>query len=312
MTVWNIVRTKPIKKTYGQAFPIFIHNDSYHLSTIEVFSDGAIGCWGLNDRDFFLRRVQSGWVALHPPVGSRLSVFNLGFGTVAEATWTRSPDEILRQVEDVLRQLNPTLEGLVDFEGSDTEERGKIKYAKLGLADEKPYRMSDNGEEILGDTLPVFLVDGADYHLTKWFVYADGMSSIGPDGPIVALEEIISLIERGIVRTQIPEEATITFSGLGKARITQGLWYIDEQERIKEALDMIAMLNGKEGTISICRQQFKEYQQEPSETNKERLRQAYEAVPEHLRIFCGDMDSKDWPIKHVLYGDGQDEEDTEN
>jgi hypothetical protein len=32
------------------------------------------------------------------------------------------------------------------------------------------------------------------------------------------------------------------------------------------------------------------------------LRRSYEAVPEHLRMYCGDMDTKDIPIRMILYG----------
>ena len=36
------------------------------------------------------------------------------------------------------------------------------------------------------------------------------------------------------------------------------------------------------------------------ERNREALREAYFAVPRHLRHYCGDMDSKDWPIRRIL------------
>jgi hypothetical protein len=47
------------------------------------------------------------------------------------------------------------------------------------------------------------------------------------------------------------------------------------------------------------------YEAAPSEEKREALRKAYEAVPEHLRMYCGDMDSKDEPIRRILgqFGD---------
>ncbi len=38
-----------------------------------------------------------------------------------------------------------------------------------------------------------------------------------------------------------------------------------------------------------------------AEATRERLRAAYEAVPEHQRLFLGDMDTKDGDYKRILY-----------
>jgi hypothetical protein len=46
----------------------------------------------------------------------------------------------------------------------------------------------------------------------------------------------------------------------------------------------------------------KAYNDNPGQEQRERLRLAYEAVPEHLRMYCGDMDSKDGPIRRILDG----------
>jgi len=55
--------------------------------------------------------------------------------------------------------------------------------------------------------------------------------------------------------------------------------------------------------VRRCIDAHEAYEQAPGEERREALRQAYEAVPEHLRMHCGDMDSKDWPIRHILFGD---------
>ena len=48
---------------------------------------------------------------------------------------------------------------------------------------------------------------------------------------------------------------------------------------------------------------MQDYESDSSEANRKRLRDTYEAVPEHLRMYCGDMDSRDGPIKRILYWD---------
>ena len=42
---------------------------------------------------------------------------------------------------------------------------------------------------------------------------------------------------------------------------------------------------------------------DPCDYTKEKLRKAYEAVPEHERMYLGDMDSKDWDYHRILYSD---------
>ena len=47
---------------------------------------------------------------------------------------------------------------------------------------------------------------------------------------------------------------------------------------------------------------YERYMAEPSSKAMVAFRQKYEAVPEHLRLYCGDMDTKDIPIRMILYG----------
>ena len=62
------------------------------------------------------------------------------------------------------------------------------------------------------------------------------------------------------------------------------------------------MLRGEPGSRRRCLEHFELYKANPGVEQREALRRAYEAVPEHFRMYCGDMDSKDWPIRRVLYG----------
>jgi hypothetical protein len=95
--------------------------------------------------------------------------------------------------------------------------------------------------------------------------------------------------------------------GLGRFQTAGGFWYIDPKERVREAYGLLEELNGGPGAIRRCIDAHEAYEAEPSEERRALLRAAYEAVPEHLRRYCGDMDSKDWPIRHILYGDDESE-----
>jgi hypothetical protein len=49
-----------------------------------------------------------------------------------------------------------------------------------------------------------------------------------------------------------------------------------------------------------CMDRWRAFERDPSDENRELLRAAYLAVPKHLRIYCGDLDSKDYPIRRAL------------
>lgn len=299
---YPILRTRPIGRTYGRALPIFIHNGSYYLAELQVYADGVFDCWGLYDHDFFLRKLQEGWVATAPPAGAQISIHGLGGGTVASARWDHSPDDLRRLAEQALDQLNPGRRDLVDFGGEDTELRGKLRYAKLGLADAKPYRALPDGNEVLGDSAPMLLPTRSGYRLTRWFVYADGMAQLGLDTPYLPFEETVALAYQGQVRTRVPAGAAISIDGMGVVRIQRGHWGIQLADRIAELRDMILQLNGDPGAVQRCREAFAAYQASPAPARREQLRQAYEAVPQHLRLYCGDMDDKDGLIRRAIYG----------
>jgi uncharacterized protein (TIGR02996 family) len=306
-SAWRIVRTRPTRKTYGKALPAFIHNASYYLGSVDAYADGAVDCWGFVDLSLFRRKVAQGWVATQPPARSQVSVHNLGSMTVSKPCWALTPDDIIEQVEAAISELNPRRKGLIDMHGNDTEERDGIRWAKLGLADERPYRITPTGEEVLGGELPVFLPGADGYRLVRWFVYADGVSQLGFGGKLVPLEVVGQMLEDGTLCTEVPNKSWVTIDGLGRFRATRGFWYVQPSERLREAYDVVTEARGEPGAIYRCREAHAAYETTPSEEHREALRQAYEAVPEHLRVYCGDMDSKDLPIRHILYPDESEE-----
>jgi hypothetical protein len=114
---WNIVRTHPIRRTYGRSIPTFIHNGGPILATINVYADGAIDCWSFVDRELFAHKIASGWISTSPNVGDRIDVFNLGSAVIALGEWLYSPADMHAIVEDTIRTLNPEMVDLIDMEG---------------------------------------------------------------------------------------------------------------------------------------------------------------------------------------------------
>ncbi len=303
---WPIVRTKPVQKTYGRAISVFINNGSCHLVTVDVYTDGAIDCWGFVDRALFLDKLRSNWVVAAPKAGQDLSVFDFGYTSIERAIWVQSSQSIAHVVESSIREQNPGMKDLLDMHGSDEELRGDVRYAKLGLADQKPFRREQGGvNDILGNSVPVLrIVEGA-FEMTRLTVFADGMCQVGSDGQLVPIQEVQTLYDQRQICNAAPRGSRVLLPGLGEFHTTRDFGRVAIHDRIGEIQDMLNELNGKPGVFQICRERFEAYQREPSDQAKEQLREAYEAVPRHLRMYCGDMDSKDWPIRTVLYGPGK-------
>jgi hypothetical protein len=138
--------------------------------------------------------------------------------------------------------------------------------------------------------------------LTRLFVFADGLLRIGPDGDLFPLEMLPSRYAEGEISNQAPAGSLVRLPGLGEFRPTGVFGRIAVRDRIGEIHDLLNKLNGGSGVVRHCAQFFEEYMREPTSQMKDALRSAYEAVPEHLRCYCGDMDTRDTAIRKVLFG----------
>jgi hypothetical protein len=300
---WEIVRAKPAGQTHGLAIPAFIHNMQYHYAPLAVFGDGLIDCWGGVDLDIFRRKLKSGWVVTGAPVGAQASFHNLGWASIRACNWQHTSADFLRRVEAEVARLNPSREGLINMNGEETEMRGKVRYSKFGLTRSKPFRNADDGNEIPGDSVTVLQRVGSEFRLTPWFIYSDGLSRVGINEALSPVNEVAARLNDGDLCLSVPDGARISIEGLGWFEVQNSGWHIKPEERVREAHDILAKLKGEQGSIRTCMTCLREFQADPSTENRARLRLAYEAVPEHLRPYCGDMDSKDWPIKRVLYNE---------
>jgi len=184
--------------------------------------------------------------------------------------------------------------------GEETEIRGKVRYSKFGLANGDSYRVDADRNEVLADSVAVLLHAGSEFQVAPWFIYADGLSRVGITGTWSSVNEVATRLNGGDLCTSAPDGARIVIGGLGWFESQNSGWYVKPEGRVREAHDLLAILRGEPGSRRKCMDCFREYQTDPSSENRERFRSAYEAVPEHSRLYCGDMDSKDWPTRRVL------------
>ena len=298
---WPLARTGRDGTTYGRAIPAFIHNFSHHLIGLEVYADGAVECWGYVDLPLFRGKLADGWVVPGAPVGGTVSIHNLGQARALATRWDHTPADLGRLVTEAVRELNPAGDGLLDMRGTALEVRDGMRYAKGGeLGRGRPYRPTPEGGVVAGAELPVLEVVGTEYHLRPWLIYADGLSQLGAAGGLEPLEATAGRFEDGRLTLAVPAGGWMVLDGLGRFQAAEGNWYIRPGERVREAADLLGQLNGRHGAIVRCIEAHNAYRADPGSERREALRAAYEAVPEHLRMFCGDMDSKDGPIRRIL------------
>lgn len=301
---WPIVRTKPIRRTYGRSVSTFINNWQCHLTTVDAYADGAVDCWGFVDLALFEGKVRSNWVVPAPKPDQTISVFNFGCTGVLDGFWSQSSRSIVEEVVAIVRTLNPSMTDLLDMDGSDTEVLGKIRSAKLGLSDKKCYRRaSATSEDILGDSVPVLRIIDDAFELVRLAVFSDGMCQLACDHELVPLDSVRALYDTGQICNIAPGGSRVVLPGLGSFRTKGEFGFLSVQDRIGEIYDKHGVLNGKPSVVAACARLFEAYEQDPSPTTKEALRVAYEAVPTHLRCYCGDMDTRDTAIRAALYGE---------
>ena len=70
-----------------------------------------------------------------------------------------------------------------------------------------------------------------------------------------------------------------------------------------EVRDDIDNLNGRPDSTGRCLAAVDVFREQPTEANRTAVREAYEAIPEHLRRYAlGDMDRKDFPLRVIVTG----------
>lgn len=292
----------------GLALPIFIRNGAYYLTTLDIYADAVVECWGLIPITSLQTKVDSRWVVTEPPVGGRISIHDLGEATLSEIEWSLPKEKIVSIAQDLFQQLNSDNHLPFDFTARKKLQAADLSISthELGLSrwrlNKETYRLGEKGEEIAGASVPLFWASPDGLVLTHCFVYQDNRLSIGYGTTLLSVVEAQALFDTESIRTAVDADEWITLPGLGRCKLTQGNWHIEKPEVWKQVLNLLNVLNGQPDIITVCYRAFLAYQENPTAANRELLRIAYEAVPRHHRIYTQrDMDSKDYDIQGILY-----------
>ncbi|WP_374172688.1 hypothetical protein [Flavobacterium tructae] len=293
----------------GVSIPGIIHNWQYHFTDLQVYSDGLISCWEMVDLKMFKSKLDKGWVVTSIPDGEAISIFSLGCWNIEQGEWKHTKETLYDYVYSLVKQLNPALENLHDYKGVNSKMIGKVNVSKHFMPNPKPYHLEDSSslfsEKKYGVKFHLFYrSDDAKTYLVELSLYQSGRIELCnlPIRKILNFEELDELAKKGVLTTEPKVGEVITILNLGTFKIMSGSG-VDIKFKINELTNKFNELNGKENSISKCARIFDEYKENPSKGLRDELKVAYEEVPEHQRIFVGTMDTKDYEVRQVIYGD---------
>ncbi|UZK57819.1 NADAR family protein [Streptomyces drozdowiczii] len=159
------------------------------------------------------------------------------------------------------------------------------------------YRMVD-GERIDGVWCHIWRRHqmGGGYYLDDLIVFADGSITCGERTDLAGLAKELATGRWAVTDPEAP--APPDPPSKWEARYSEPL---TAEGFVLEAADRVEELSGRPTAGQRCRDAIRQYEQQPTEANRELLRAAYLAVPAHLRVYVlGDMDLQDRPLRILL------------
>jgi hypothetical protein len=150
---------------------------------------------------------------------------------------------------------------------------------------------------------PLFFYNNAQLELRILRIRADGWLQLrGVEGTVEQLstDELGTLLQQGDIRTALREGEDVYLPNLAGFNAVNVVNIVEDVDLLKEVEDIIHELNNEPTSSDICRSAFAAYQQNPTESNRLRLKEAYEQVPGQLRCWLFGFPEKDAPILNAI------------
>lgn len=158
----------------------------------------------------------------------------------------------------------------------------------------RTYRVVD-GEQIEGTWRPIFIRNGPTYFLSDLLIFADGAIYCWD---WVDLDGLREKLASGWVATRLEAGAQASAHHLASWTFRKPQSWVSAEELLGEVADDIDELNGRPDSTGRCLQALDRFLETRTEADRGALRDAYLAVPEHVRHYAlGDMDAKDRPLR---------------
>lgn len=285
----------------GVTVPAVIHNRQYFWLDMAVYEDGTISCWEKTDLCDVIRQLERGWLTFGVPAGSALSVHGLCTLDIISANWNFDNESFRQFIETTVRSINPEMANIYE---TTPREKEKWKGQPVGFsASPTPFKAGEKfcGQTLDGEQMNVFLRKNGGILLTSVTAYSDGTFSVdGLDGEeYLSTERIRGLFKEDTLCVSPNDNETVSFGLLGTA-VCKANYTVKKAEKIKEIENASLRLMNKPDAFQNAKNAYIAYLIEPTEPNKDKLRLAYESVPEHQRMYL-DMVARDRDYIRILY-----------
>lgn len=297
----KIRRTKQIE---GTTTPGIIHNGGQHfLISVQIYEDGMINCWELVDLKGLKRKIDDYWLGSHIPNGELLSIHGLGAYRVEQANWVYNDSSYYEHIQRKIRMLNPEFQNIAEITPRQQQlmETRRISHSPkaidFAVVSELFY------ETIQGDGFSIFMTYEGQHYLGHLVVYEDGQVAIYnlPNPVKASIDDLAVWFRDGTFFTTIERPIVINILDLGEVTFSEESYAENVDDKYIELLDMYKKLSGAQTTLEECRHAYHMYLEDPSEFNRAQLKEKYEQVPEHQRMYLGDMDTKDMDYQRIIY-----------
>ncbi|MFF2014871.1 hypothetical protein [Paenibacillus sp. NPDC058177] len=290
------------KRIEGTRVPGIINNNQYFYINVDVYEDGMVNCWELVDLTGAKEKLEAGWLVTRVPEGESLSIHGLGAYKIASAEWAFDETSYLRYLQDTVRTLNPELENLYTISVRDKQQHGR-RVIHSPNASEFYVQTEQFYQTAAGDGFTMFLKHEGQNYIANIVVYEDGLVSCYTPAFEwkMTLDEVGDLFRNGTLFTSFTESTTVRFDNLGIITFDEVLYSAEPEEKYKELANAYQKLSGGETSLEKCRQAYYSYLEYPTDHARARLKELYEEVPEHERMYLGDMDIKDYDYARIIY-----------
>ena len=276
-----------------------IHNGQYFLTKIPVFEDGSIDCWELQDLTGTKEKIDSGWLVPQMPAGEMLFIPNIGVIKTKKCEFEYDDKSYFKYLNKKVKQMNSNMEGLYV---KTKEKKESFKRRKTGMiALERPMKY-EMWKEYLGAATNAFQrIETDTYSIISIACYEDHTFKLSSNEEMyLSYQQIAEMFKYGELTCEINTPVSIQLGDLGKVygKLTN---QVGSKNKLKEIKELEKSMCREKTLIQQCRNQYMSYLISPNEIKRQQLKEAYELIPEHERSLLGDMDSKDYDYRRIIY-----------
>ncbi len=298
----NVYRKERVE---GRSFFGIIKNGSYFLSNLAIYEDGIVSAWDKFDIYQFEKALEKKWVVSFIEDNEELNIRGIGDFEILESQWMHK-DDYYKYIKSILKEMNPEMQNIYKTTQREIEKWEKLKVSFLAIPidfkmkKEFGYDLS-NGKSYFIFRKSSHYSSNKEIFLTYYTIYDDETISIYNDNNIYNFDNIKNMFDKNELVLYPKEDDTIIIENLAKLKLKPTLKYTNKKEKLKEIEENIKEISGKENAFDYAIKCYHNYLVYPSDYNRELLKEAYEKLPKHERIFLGDMDNKDSDFRRIIY-----------